>query len=188
MFQLNGQPIDITLDLTIGVGDDAITYPAAELTKPEVRQALGIVDVIFDPRPDDRFFWVDDNGDGTYSTEVKSIEMLKATKSAEIAAARYAAEIAGFTLPSGAVIRTDRESQSLVASALIRLQRNPGGQIDWKGENGWVKIGLEEVETIADAVGNHVQSCFSAERVKQEALDALTDPLDIIAFDCAVGV
>ena len=71
MFKLDGKIIDITQDLVIGEGPEAITYPAANLLDPEYRAALGIIEVIPEPRPDDRLYWVTDNGDGTYTKVLK---------------------------------------------------------------------------------------------------------------------
>ena len=189
MFKLNGKPIRLDQDLVIGEGDEAITIPAASLLDQATREQYGIVEAPDEPRPDDRFYWVSDNGDGTYTATPKGVEVLRALKLADIAASRYALEVGGLTLPDGAKIKTDRESQSLVASALLRVQRSPALLIDWKGENGWVKIDKAAVEAIADAVGDHVQACFTAERIKADELKdviAAGDFADIVAFDTAV--
>jgi len=188
MFKLNDNPISIYQDLVIGDGDNAITHPAANLASADYRASLGIVEVPDQPRPDDRMYLVTPNGDGTYTATPKDIDELKSIKSSEIANNRYALEVAGVELPNGAKIKTDRESQSLIASALMRVQRNVELMIDWKGENGWVRIGKAEVEMIADAVGDHVQACFTAERQKHEALMAIDDAEAIIAFDTSISV
>lgn len=53
-----------------------IQYPEnwIALSSAEERQALGIQEFTEQPRPDDRFYFVTDNGDGTYSTTDKSLE------------------------------------------------------------------------------------------------------------------
>lgn len=190
MFKLNGNPIRLDQDLVIGEGDEAITIPAASLLDQATREQYGIVEVADEPRPDDRFYWVGEcRTDGTYPKAPKDLDTVRALKLADIAASRYAIEVGGLTLPDGAKIKTDRESQSLVASALLRVQRNPALLIDWKGENGWVKIDKAAVEAIADAVGDHVQACFTAERIKADELKdviAAGDFEDIVAFDTAV--
>lgn len=52
-----------------------IQYPAnwIALATPEQREALGITEVEEQPRPDDRFYWVTENGDGTFSTTPKDL-------------------------------------------------------------------------------------------------------------------
>jgi hypothetical protein len=53
-----------------------IQYPEnwIALSTDEERQALGIQEYVEQPRPDDRFYFVTDNGDGTYSTTDKALE------------------------------------------------------------------------------------------------------------------
>lgn len=52
-----------------------IQYPEnwIALSLPEERQALGIQEFVEQTRPDDRFYFVTDNGDGTYSTTPKDM-------------------------------------------------------------------------------------------------------------------
>ena len=182
MFKLNGKPITIDRDLTIG----DITYPAGSLRDLALRAALGIIEEPDPVRPDERYYYVTDNDDGSLTATPKPLDVVRGLKLEEIASNRYAREVGGVALPGGMKIKTDRESQSLIASALMRVQRNQALQIDWKGENGWVRLDKAAVESIADAVGNHVQACFTAERVKTDALMALKSFNAIIAFDTAV--
>jgi hypothetical protein len=53
-----------------------VQYPEnwIALSTPEERQALGIQEFEEQQRPDDRFYIVTDNGDGTYSTIAKDLE------------------------------------------------------------------------------------------------------------------
>ena len=182
MFKFNGTPIPIDRDLTIG----DVTYPAGSLCDPALRVALGIVEEPDPVRPDERWYWVTQNPDGTLTATPKALDVVRALKLEELAASRYNREVGGVMLPTGAQIKTDRESQSLIASALLRAQRNPALLIDWKGENGWVKLDKASVEEIADVVGNHVQSCFTAERMKTEMLLELKTFKAIVAFDTTV--
>lgn len=52
-----------------------IQYPEnwIALSSSEDRQTLGIQEFTEQPRPDDRFYFVTDNGDGTYSTTAKEL-------------------------------------------------------------------------------------------------------------------
>lgn len=115
----------------------------------------------------------------------KTLDDLKADAAQKIAASRYALETAGIDF-YGTRIKTDRESQATLNAAMTAVSRNPLLEIDWKGDNGWVKLGKAEVEAISDAVIAHVQACFSSEKNKLVALGALTTAADVRAFDCEV--
>lgn len=91
MFILNNTPIDITRDLTIGVGDDAITYPASSLLSTDLRASLGIVEVNEEPRPDDRFYIVTPNGDGTLKAEQRDLASLRLSVIEEVKRTRQLA-------------------------------------------------------------------------------------------------
>lgn len=115
------------------------------------------------------------------------VAALKADLAERIAASRYALETGGITI-AGMAVRTDRESQSMIASALQIVTRNPAALIDWKGATGWAQLDKTAIEAIADAVGAHVQACFTAERARHEALAALSTPEQLAAFDPAVVI
>ena len=115
----------------------------------------------------------------------KTLADLKVDVAQKIAASRYSLETAGIDF-YGTRIKTDRESQATLNAAMTAVARNPLLKIDWKGENGWVKLGKAEVESISDAVIAHVQACFSAEKAKLVALEALTTAAEARAFDCEV--
>ena len=53
-----------------------LQYPSnwLELSTDAEKQALGLTLIVETPRPDDRFYWVTDNGDGTYSKTPKDLE------------------------------------------------------------------------------------------------------------------
>lgn len=87
-----------------------------------------------------------------------SLEALKEAKTAEIAAARYAAEIAGVN-----GIRTDRESQSLITGAALKASMDSTYSCRWKTEAGFVTLTAAQIIAVADAVRAHVQSCFDRE-------------------------
>lgn len=93
----------------------------------------------------------------------ETLETAKAKKLAEIAAWRYGVETAGVSL-GGATIRTDRESQAQITGAYTSLKNGLLTSVNWKDANGqWVALTLAQIEPIAAAVAQHVQSCFNAE-------------------------
>ena len=60
---------------------DGINYPAGTgpLFSPEGRAEFGITDLPVVARPDERFFTITDNGDGTFTAEPKELDQLRDT-------------------------------------------------------------------------------------------------------------
>jgi hypothetical protein len=87
MFLHNGQRINLDQPFTI----EGTNYPPSWLREstPEMRSALGIVEITWGPRPDDRFYWVQENMDGTYTTSPKDLPQLKATFTAQVDQTAY---------------------------------------------------------------------------------------------------
>ena len=119
-----------------------------------------------------------DHVDATWEIESLSAEeiaeILAATKSAkkaEIAAARYAAEIAGVAV-GGVTVRTDRESQALITGAALKATQDAAYSCTWKAESGFVTLDSATIIAVADAVRTHVQGCFDLEAAKCAQIDA----------------
>jgi hypothetical protein len=88
------------------------------------------------------------------------------------ATARYNKETAGITV-SGAAVTTDRASQAMLAGAFNYCQQNPTTAINWKTATGaFVTLTAAQITAIADAVGAHVQACFSKEMTVVTAIKA----------------
>jgi hypothetical protein len=88
MFLLDGK----VLQLDTPFEHDGTSYPAnwLRLASPEARTAIGITEVVEQPRPDDRFYWVsgpDDNGD--YTAIPKDLDGLKANWKAQFKQTAY---------------------------------------------------------------------------------------------------
>lgn len=117
---------------------------------------------------------------------VSDFSQALAAKIESLAAYRYEKETAGITV-NGSTIRTDRESQSLIAGAKLYSDLNESILIDWKAENGWVQIDRNAIVAISQAVAAHVQACFSNEKVHSSAINALTTVEEIEAYDITTG-
>lgn len=102
---------------------------------------------------------------------IPTVAEVKAAQKNKIAASRFDYETGGITV-NGAVIKTDRESQATLTGAWVTVQIFPTILIDWKGANGWVQIDKAIVETLAAAVGTHVQACFTKEKSLCDLVDA----------------
>lgn len=101
----------------------------------------------------------------------------------EVAGRRYQVETSGITLSDGTSIKTDRESQATLTGALSYLTLNPTTTIDWKGNAGWVALGLEQITAISTAVGSHVQQAFTNEKVHAEAIGKLTTVQELLDYN-----
>ena len=130
-----------------------------------------------------------DHVDATWTVESLSAEEIatilagaKAAKKDEIAAARYAAEIAGVTV-GGVVVRTDRESQALITGAALKAVQDGTYSCTWKAESGFVTLNAGTIIAVADAVRTHVQGCFDAEAAKCALIDAAQTVEDVEAVE-----
>ena len=109
------------------------------------------------------------------------LEKAKSEKKQEIAAARYAAEIAGVTV-GGFTVRTDRESQALITGAALKATQDATYTCRWKTESGFVTLDAATIIAVADAVRSHVQGCFDTEYAKCVLIDAAETVEDVEAI------
>jgi hypothetical protein len=121
---------------------------------------------------------------GVDGTALKS--KVLADKLSELAAYRYDKETGGITV-SGMTIKTDRESQNMIAGAKLYSDLNESILIDWKATNGWVQIDRATILTISQAVASHVQACFSNEKVHDSAIALLSTIAEIEAYNITTG-
>jgi hypothetical protein len=102
----------------------------------------------------------------------KLIEQRREARLQELADHRWRIETGGVTLPDGARILTDRESQAQLTSAYQSLTQPFVDSIEWKAADGWVTVTEAELRPIAQAVAQHVQACFTAERQVSDQIAA----------------
>lgn len=102
------------------------------------------------------------------------MEELRAEKKAELAEARWHAEVSGVN-----GIRTDRESQSMITGAALKAMQDETYTCKWKTESGFVELTASQILSIADAVRAHVQSCFDREADLLALVDAATTPEEL---------
>lgn len=93
---------------------------------------------------------------------------------ARIAAMRFDMETAGLE-----GVRTDRESQALITGAALKAMQDSGYSCRWKTEAGFVELSAQEILGIADAVREHVQSCFDWEADECVKIDEATTPMEV---------
>ncbi len=101
----------------------------------------------------------------------------------DLADHRWRIETGGVELPDGSRIHSDRESQAQLTSAYQSLTQPFVDDIDWKGPDGWVTVTETELRPIAQAVAEHVQGCFKAERRVSEQIDVAEDAEALYAIN-----
>lgn len=121
---------------------------------------------------------------GNAPTVVPSLSDLKAEKRAEIAAARYAAEIAGTTV-NGVLIDTGRDSQALITGAALAAMLDENYTLNWKTERGFIHLTAPEIIAVAQAVRTHVQTCFDHEGELVALVDAAQTAEELDAIEIA---
>jgi hypothetical protein len=100
---------------------------------------------------------------------------------------RWRKETGGVTLENGQVIRTTRESQGQLTSAVNSVNAGlVATPIRWKLEGGvWVDLSAEELNHMASVVSDHVRACFAAEEVVEASLEGITTSQIPALFDAA---
>ena len=99
------------------------------------------------------------------------LEVAKERKRGEIAAARFEAETSGID-----GIKTDRESQALITGAALKAMQDNTYTCKWKGIDGFVELTAPQIIAVADAVRQHVQSCFDKEAELCGLIDKAESP------------
>lgn len=105
----------------------------------------------------------------------------KDAKLAEIAAARYAAEVGGCEA-GGMRILTDRESQAMITGAALQATLDPSYACRWKTPQGFVTLDARTVIGAASAVRAHVQACFDKEAELIERIEAAETAEEVAAI------
>jgi hypothetical protein len=100
-----------------------------------------------------------------------TLEDIKAIKRAEIANARWSAEVGGVEV-GGISIDTSRESQALITGAALQAMIDKDYVCQWKTAAGFVTLDAEAIMAVAVAVREHVQECFNREAALSAEVEA----------------
>jgi len=124
------------------------------------------------------------DADAVYDATTKAwavpLTVLKTRKLSAMAAARYAEETAGVTV-SGAEIKTDRESQSLITGAALQATQDANYTTPWKCSNGFMTLTAAQILAIAQAVRAHVEAAFAKEATVDTQIEAATTQAELDA-------
>lgn len=121
-----------------------------------------------------------------YTVVEKSVDEVRTQVKTNLSAKRKEVEQAGVTVGTD-LIDTTIESQNRITGAKLFSDLNPTATVDFKGTNGWVTLTNAEITAIAQAVGTHVQTCFTNERLHSEAITALATLTELRAYDFTTG-
>ncbi|MDY0882318.1 DUF4376 domain-containing protein [Dongia soli] len=79
-----------------------------------------------------------------------------------LATRRWEIETGGMEV-NGVRVATDDRSKSLINGTKAYLDANPTEVVRFKSEAGWLSVNLATIDTIFNALGAHIQTCFAAE-------------------------
>lgn len=183
MFKFEGKKISIESDLTVGEGDDAITYPAASLQNEDVRDSIGIVYEADPVRPDDRLFLVTENPDGSYSTEPRPKDQTTAPVWGQIKDKRDSVK-AGGILVEGKWFHTDDASR-IQHMALTMMGVGIPANLQWKTMDGTFIIMSQALAgKIFQAAASMDMQALSAAETHRAALLAAANAFE---YDFSAG-
>lgn len=128
----------------------------------------------------------DESGKPKLKEIVLTLDEVRTIKLRELADYRYTVEVGGILI-NGITIYTDPISQSKLTGAWVKMQMTPTKTINWKGENGWVKTTKSDIEAIAVAVADHVQTCFDMEYQHSQLINSIEDVELLSAYDVKTG-
>ena len=176
---------------------NGIQYPANWLTlaTPTERSTHGFKLVQNDVKPDDETYNVsgpviDSSGpivQVTYTSTPRPLAALKKHKLEKLRQKRKTVERGGTEPTPGQIILTDVDDQAKITGAWALAQQNPAVIMNWKAASGWVQLNAAAINSIALAVATHVQTCFNNERTHADAINALSTPAAVLAYDFSTG-
>lgn len=101
-------------------------------------------------------------------------------------AMRWDVMTGGISLPGGMQVGTTIDDQNRITSVVANATLTglaDTDEVDFKANNGWVRVTIGQIRAMAGAIGQHVQACYTAERTHHEAIDLLTTPEEINAYN-----
>lgn len=183
MFKMNGKIIRIDQDLVVGEGDEAITYPADSLKSAELRAELGIVEEPDHVRPDDRLYFVSDNGDGSYTKSPRPREQLNALVWSQIKARREQVKSGGVKV-GDKWFHSDADSR-VQQMGLVMMGDSIPANMQWKTMDGSFVIMTRRLAAeIFQAVAMLDMHVFAAAEKHRAAMAEAENPFE---YDFSTG-
>lgn len=157
----------VSIDQPFEIGD--VSYPPGWLRTQEGRDAVGAVEIVEAPRPDERFFFVNEDPDnpGQWIATPRDLDEVKATKIAAIKAA--AQDIIYQNVPAWKQANLIARGVELVNKRLVS-----GLTPEENAEAAALQAKLDSIKPIrtrSDQLEAAVRACTSVEEVRDLALD-----------------
>ncbi|MHC9012091.1 DUF4376 domain-containing protein [Stenotrophomonas rhizophila] len=118
--------------------------------------------------------------------ETRTLADIKAELTAEVTALRWEKETGGIEL-NGVLVGTTLDDQNRISGVLSAIALGGLLEVDFKAQNGWVKLTASEIQGIAQHISAHVQACFTAERAHHEAIERLVSAEELSTYDLTQG-
>ena len=184
----NGKELYPNVSFPTNIGPDIFTFLGLELVGKVVKpQETSELQVIAEgiPKKDGNFYvqnWeIFEYGSDEAEHDLYAA-IAKQEKLQEISKFRYALEVGGITV-DGMHVKTDRESQAQLASALMMINQGFASQINWKSESGWISLDKNKILVLSKAVALHVQGCFNIEQFHVKRIEALSTFTAVKTYD-----
>ncbi|WP_396190393.1 DUF4376 domain-containing protein [Flavobacterium sp.] len=175
-----GQEYNSILDITFGFPDTSF----GRLDTEEERNAAGFYTIQENTQPEDSlYYYAEQTGveliDGLYTRTWKQT-LYPAVKIRQnvlraLSELRKKKETGGITFSDGMTIATGVSDQNRITSVIANAELANVTTVDFKSENGWVTLTIQDVKNIAAAISKHVQQCFSVERAHYDKIQSLPD-------------
>ncbi|WP_256775412.1 MULTISPECIES: DUF4376 domain-containing protein [unclassified Stenotrophomonas] len=114
--------------------------------------------------------------------DTRTLSDIKEQLVAAATALRWEKETGGIEL-GGVRVGTTLDDQNRISGVLSAIALGGLAEVDFKAQNGWVKLTAAEIQGIAQYISAHVQACFSAERVHHEAIERLVSTEELATYD-----
>lgn len=173
MFMKDGKPIALVNGMI--VDDVQLVLPVS----PERLAELGITEVPDPVRPDDRWFWVSQNEDGTYTATPKDRSITNAMVWEQIKAMRDQRKGGGVRVKVGNVYKWfhSDDASRIQQMGLVMMGAGIPADLQWKTMDGTF-IGMTQAvaQAVFAAAAASDQAIFAVAEQHRVALEACDDP------------
>jgi len=118
--------------------------------------------------------------------ETRTPSDIKQQLIAAATALRWEKETGGIEL-GGVRVGTTLDDQNRISGVLSAIALGGLVEVDFKAQNGWVKLTALEIQGIAQYISAHVQACFTAERTHHESIERLMSEEELSMYDVTQG-
>lgn len=181
MYIKDGKPFTLTNGMV--VGDVQLVLPVS----PDTLAALGITEVPDPVRPDDRWYYVSQNEDGTYTATPKPREQTNAMVWESIKAKRDQCKAGGVKVKVGGVDKWfhSDEASRIQQMGLVMMGANIPANLQWKTLDGsFVTMTQAVAQSVFGAAAASDQAIFAVAEGHRAALAACEDPA---VYDYSTG-